>query len=318
MGLCLSQLVSSETFGFWATGHHVIAVLAFELLEPAEQQELLRLLRTHPRFQIDFTVPESIQSDPSSVDRWHVGKAGEWSDIIRRNEEWDRPTWHYQLGATMAIGGAEFPEDPNDVPDNASLETKELHVVQAVKMCRKILSDRSQSDEDRAIAICWLAHLVADSHQSCHAGSLYSKEAFPEGDRGANSISVKNGRNLHAVWDSTLGKDLSPGDVRRRVANLMNDQAMMLAGQVASDEEDELMPERWVVESRNAAKRYVYTDEALAGVMPVERGLVDEVQEITLSDAYLERAGRVAQMRASQAAHRLAAIWRLALDESTE
>lgn len=90
--------------------------------------------------------------------------------------------------------------DGNAVPDRAGklrpgsmLTTKELHIVQALELCRSVMKDRSQSDADRAIALCWIGHLVADAHQPCHAGSLYMEGVFEkqDGDRGANSIPAK-------------------------------------------------------------------------------------------------------------------------------
>jgi len=51
-----------------------------------------------------------------------------------------------------------------------------------------------------------LIHLVGDLHQPCHAFTLFS-EQFPNGDRGCNSIKLKNkkdAKSLHAVWDKSI------------------------------------------------------------------------------------------------------------------
>ncbi len=143
--------------------------------------------------------------------------------------------------------------------------------------------------------------------------SLYSKVAFPEGDRGGNGIRVANGRNLHAVWDSLLGQRPSPGDVRRRVIEIQNDSALALAGLLAADDPSDFIPETWLSESRMSAKRFVYTPEIIEQVNVVERGLTESLPSITLADDYLKSAGRVAQLRASQAGARLACIWETGL-----
>ena len=44
-------------------------------------------------------------------------------------------------------------------------------VRQAVELCRQTLQSNATADSDKAIAICWLAHLVADAHQPYHAGA---------------------------------------------------------------------------------------------------------------------------------------------------
>lgn len=76
--------------------------------------------------------------------------------------------------------------------------------------------------------MCWLSHLVADSHQPCHAGSLYVEKVFPEGDRGANSIPVKQGSNMHALWDGLLGQNYNASDIRRRIVEIKK-EAVVLA-----------------------------------------------------------------------------------------
>ncbi len=69
-------------------------------------------------------------------------------------------------------------------------------------------------------------------------------------------------------------------------------------------------PKVWASESRQAALRFVYTPDVLQAALAVERGLVDRVEALTLSEDYLRDAGRVAQLRAAQAGQRLATILR--------
>ncbi len=64
-----------------------------------------------------------------------------------------------------------------------SIHTIALHS-QAVVLCRRTLNDSDRPGSERAIALCWLGHLVGDAHQPCHVGSLYVEGDFPEGDRG--------------------------------------------------------------------------------------------------------------------------------------
>ena len=67
-----------------------------------------------------------------------------------RERKYDRPTWHYQLGASVVIGDVEVPEDPGPLPDDATMETRELYIVQAIELCKKVLHDESQPKADRA------------------------------------------------------------------------------------------------------------------------------------------------------------------------
>lgn len=214
------------------------------------------------------------------------------------------------MGASLILYDATAPENPGPVPPDATSGTQNLYIAQAIELNRGILADKTRSDRDRAIAISWLAHLVADSHQPCHAGSLYSPLAFPDGDRGANSIELTNGRNMHAFWDGLLGRNANPGDVRKRVYEISSDIAMKAAGEQAADDASNLDPEVWLTESRKYAREYVYTPTILNSIQAVERELTKEMTPITLPEQYLTTSGAVAQLRASQAGHRLARIWK--------
>lgn len=75
-------------------------------------------------------------------------------------------------------------------------------------------------ESERAIAQCWIVHLVADAHQPCHAGSLYVEDVFPEGDRGGHEIKTKQSKNLHALWDGLLGPKWDEGDLDRRAREM--------------------------------------------------------------------------------------------------
>jgi hypothetical protein len=294
-------------------GHHVAAVIAYELLNESDRAEVIELLSHMPDFERHFATPDGIRNQ-GSIDRWRVGVAGAWPDIIR-GTDWDRPSWHYQLGANLVIGSLTVPDAPGPLPADATLETQSLHIQQAVELCTKIFSDSSHSKANRVIALCWLLHLYADGHQPCHAGSLYAP-AFPDGDRGANFIKLKDGSNLHAIWDGLLGYDASANDVRRRVAEMGNiKQEILREARASGDMEQWLSSETWLAESRQLAKSKVYTDEVLGPIIAASRGLTNGVPPLALSKAYYQSAGTAARYRIKQAGFRVAvAIHRGLLD----
>lgn len=148
-------------------GHHTIAVLAFRELPEARQKELIEILSEHPTYKRDFVPPENVRNETE----WLIGRAGYWPDVARAFEEWNRPSWHYQLGATGVIGDLDVPEDPIQLPEDANLDLQELHVVQAIALCRGVLGSPDSTKSEQALAICWLCHLVADLHLPVHAGS---------------------------------------------------------------------------------------------------------------------------------------------------
>jgi hypothetical protein len=295
-------------------GHHVIAELAFSLLSEGEQQQLVAILAEHPRFAEDFKTPDAI-TDSKEIHRWMLGRAGYWPDVARKQPLFDRPTWHYELGSSLVIGDetkTAVPQRPGALPEAATLQTQELHISQAVELCRKALRDKQRPASERALAICWLAHLVADAHQPCHAGSLYTDSLFTEadGDRGANRIFTQQKRNLHAAWDQALGEKFSPRGLRRRMNAAQSSQELIQIGKDSIAKPNSLCVQSWLDESRELAVKHVYTDEVLTWVNAQKDLDSAKRQPLSLSLSYLRNMGVVSQRRAVEAAYRLSAVWK--------
>lgn len=310
----LIVLQSGPVFAWSESGHHIIALMAFRLLSKEEQIKFISILEKHPRFAQDFAPPKDMPSE-DEIRNWRVGRAGYWPDVARSQPENNRSTWHYELGAALIVGDAtkvKVPERPGPLPADATMKTQELYISQAIELCKKTLADSSKSDSERAIALCWIGHLVADSHQPCHAGSLYMEKVFAEadGDRGANRIMVKQRGNLHALWDQLLGNQFSLGDINRRIAEIGTDEELVAKAKKSIASSEGLDPQTWLAESRKLATENVYMPEVLDSLNLVTRGILEKPGEIDLSEAYLKNAGRVAQVRASEAAYRLAETWR--------
>ena len=289
-------------------GHHIISLMAFDLLNRDEQAKLLVTLEKHPRFKEDFEPPEKLPND-QEVTRWRIGRAGYWPDVARKQPKYHRSTWHYELGPALVLGNVQPPNRPGPLPSDATLETQELHISQAIELCRLKLRNAG-TNEDKALALCWMAHLVADAHQPCHAGSLYAEGVFTEndGDRGANRILTKQRGNMHALWDQLLGDKFTLGGTRKRMVEISTDAELVEFGIEAGKKLD---PQVWLEESRALAVSNVYTPEILTKLELVARGVVPKPEVVDLSEAYLKNAGRVAQRRAIEAANRLATEWRL-------
>jgi len=291
--------------------------MAFDLLGKEDQCKLVAILERHPRFAEDFAPPTKLPNEEERL-RWRIGRAGYWPDIARGQPKYHRSTWHYELGPSLVIGdkaNMKVPERPGTLPIDATLETQSLYIAQALTLCGKTLADSNPLGADRAVAMCWIAHLVADAHQQCHGGSLYMEKVFVEedGDRGANRIITKQKKNMHALWDQLLGPDFELGPVRRRIVEILSDDELIERGKQAIATQEGLSPLTWLAESRAAAIRDVYTDEVLDSLNLVARGVTSKPEAIDLSEAYLKNAGRVAQVRAIEASRRLAATWRAAI-----
>ena len=300
--------LSNSCFGWAESGHAIISILAAADLSPAARDKLVQLILKHPRFAQDFAAPSEIPAGKEKY-KWTIGRIGYWPDVARSQEQYNRPTWHYQLGATMTMGDTsqfEIPDDPPPLPYNATADTQELYVAQAVGLNMKILANKANSEVQRAVAACWIVHLIGDMHLPCHAGSLYAQYVFTDlaGDAGANRIKIGRDR-LHGIWDALLGDEYERGDINRRMYELQKDKT----AQKYKGEALEVMdPQIWIAESRQIAKESLYTAEIQRAVQAAIDAKASRLPSIQLSNAYGRKAGEIARIRAVQAAARISNI----------
>lgn len=299
-----SVLIAQSCFAWSECGHMVIAAIAFDELTKNQQAAIVEVLKKHPMFVGDFAVPEKT----SNPGLWLFERSAYWPDLPRQQPRYQRALWHSQSGSILTIGDvSNVPEIPGSCPPDATLETRDLDVVQAVELCRRVMKDKTTSAGDRAIAICWIGNLVGDAHHPCHSGSLYSP-AFPEGDKSAASIPTRQSKNLRSFWEALLGTNFDAADVKRRAKEIRIDTAAYDAAKQAAQEPGGLDPVTWLKESAHTARSNVYTAEVLTPVKKLKPG--EKLLEIQLSAEYLRQADKAAKKRAAFAALRLAAILR--------
>ena len=147
-------------------------------------------------------------------------------------------------------------------------------VVAAITRYATILGDRSRPDAERAQALDFVVHFVADVHQPLHASS--------GDDAGGNDYQVRwhdRGTNLHRVWDS-----------------LMLDNAHLSAARYARVLASEGIP----VNSGGTPAQWAQESCRIAhDVYPSTR---------TITPAYIARERPIAEARLRQAGARLAAL----------
>ena len=310
MKLFIAVVVSfccvAQAHAWNALGHRVVADIAWQQLEPKQRHEIVATLRRHPRFDDDFAkkMPADVDED-----RWIFQQAAVWPDIARGLQgddraTYDHPTWHY-VNFPLFIGGERPLLDVNlssECP--TQLDDSKWNVAQAVKHAISALeSDAPPSD--KALAYCWLLHLVGDLHQPMHSTAIFSQR-FPSGDRGGNLIPVVQGGNLHSLWDGLLGRADKPNDVRRVVAELEGNQSIWEVD-VGKDVAE------WIAESHELAKTFAYSPEVISAVE--EEG---ELQRINLPETYLQEAGRQARPRVVAAGLRVGGLLRTPLAHPDE
>jgi hypothetical protein len=179
--------------------------------------------------------------------------------------------------------------------------SEHLNALQALDYCRQTISSNASADV-KAVAYCWLIHLVGDLHQPLHCNELVSVNQFPKGDKGGNEIPLKRGKDLHALWDNLLGTQHYLRDVDRS-ANELSDKARF--GDIWESATSERDPQQWADESHAFCVSDVYSDDILQAVRQ-SSGV--KMAPIDLPGSYYKSAGELARKRVLTAGLRLAVI----------
>ncbi len=314
---------SSGVFAWDAAAHRLSALITYENLLPSRREALLAILQQHPRYAEDFQaqMPAATRAGSTSAQaRWLLGQAAVWPDLARSLPEHDRrhynhPDWHWidgrwlrparDLSAQSAAMQGNVYVDMSPLPPIQSSGTGAVpplnqidNMMLALDYSLATLQDNSVLMSERAIALCWVMHLVGDIHQPLHAGSLLSPRIFPQGDGGGNAIVTQND-NLHATWDQALRQRPLSTTMRQLLR-----QADRLADSTAVLNTDS---NHWLQESRELLQSSVYTDEMIEAVLHSERTGA-ALPRFTLDQSYQQQMRQIAEQRLMLAGLRLARV----------
>jgi hypothetical protein len=277
----LASLFMQSALAWDSVGHRLSAAIAVHYLSDGSKAELLGILQQHPRYQQDFVeqMPASIsRGDNEARLNWLLGQAAFWPDITRglpeiERDKYNRANWHYIDGAWLRgqantqgntyIGISPFDDIPGLAAQNIRSEASVDNVMNALDFNTALLANSQAPMPQRAIALCWVLHLVGDIHQPLHVGSLYSTNRFSDGDRGGNGIDTGN-RNLHARWDRAV----SSIGVNSNLEAVLAQHSTTLE---KMDEQDDGDWSLWMRESRALLLNTVYTEEMKSAIARTDR-----------------------------------------------
>lgn len=320
--LCAVGALAGHASAWNYTGHRVIATLAYDELTPEVRTRVDAILRAHPRYE-----PDLLGDMPQGYDaaRYAFAMSGYWPDIVRSQQNpmhftSHHPQWHY-INVRYELPGAPpstrpSTTAPTTAPATAAPTTPSAsqsssgdpqNVVEALAKCREDLKNPALTDTQKAVALCWLVHLVGDIHQPLHAATLYSPQ-FPEGDRGGNSFIVLRNRqhtNLHALWDEAIGMQSSPFMINYIAAGIRADSQFQKSALPEAADGDS---SAWIKESHELARSKVYLNGALVGASNDELRRDPAIAVPGLPEGYLRDAEVVSLRRAALAGHRLSDV----------
>lgn len=244
----MAALVSQSAYGWGAEGHRLIAAIAGKHLNRKARQAIKAILEPG----------ETLES------------VSTWADEIRPARP-ETSTWHYINLPAQAPGA-----------DWAAYCPKQGCIAGAVLAMRDKLATRDLDRKERAEALKFFVHFLADLHQPLHAGN-------PE-DRGGNDVQVvffDRATNLHGLWDSGILRrifEVEPGKREKLGRKLGYFERRRLARGGLED---------WLWESRDAATASCY-----AGV--------PEQRPAQLGEDYFRQAAPAVERQIRRAAARLA------------
>ena len=174
----LSILQITPLFAWNATGHRLIAQIAYNNMTPHAQQ----LFNQYNRAMDKIYKPQSF------ID------AAVWLDTLR----YQGISWF----TTMHYVDLPFTNDGTPLPP-----LQEINALWAIEKSTGLLLNKYATNFDKGTAFRVILHVAGDLHQPLHAATHVSAE-LPSGDRGGNLVPITGtsiAKNLHAYWDNGAG-----------------------------------------------------------------------------------------------------------------
>lgn len=307
-------------------GHMTVSKIAWETLSADERAAVVDLLKKHPHLD---SLLRKDRPDEVSDEEWMFLRASVWADYVRpsksvsRDEiplhplyKYNRGNWHYiNFACNPGQTDAKMPD--NSLPD-------ETNILKQLDLSMEILTGRSAQDrgrvagisdeQNRAVRLTWLFHLLGDLHQPLHSVALVDSRLFPEAphtDQGGNKLVIRADamsmpKNLHWFWDEMFATDSHYDQVCRQAERLTHDPALR------SDQLPELIQHaafrEWAAESYAAAVTHSYQSGQLKLVLwdDFNSGRVTEKDVPMLTPEALKNARQHADRRIALAGYRLA------------
>jgi hypothetical protein len=285
MGLIPAPALAWNDQGHMATGD--IAYDSLSVRDPKAVAAIVAIMQSHP--------------DHAAFERQLAGLTGKarerrlfalmarWPDDTRGSPR-DRPEWHY---AVKVVSPWRFV-----LPITAGGANR------AFREQLAIARDPKAPRAERAVALCWIMHLVGDQHQPLHAGHWMSWK-FPKTDRAGTLAYVRwapggPSVDLHEFWDGVPNR---PGGreagSEALAASVEAAHPRPAAGGLGPDPYKAF--QGWERESWGLAKTVAYQDGALAtGKTRAEAPVLPE--------GYWARARALADLRVATASYRLAEV----------
>lgn len=322
-------LLPSPAFAWNSVGHMVVAKLAYDRLDDGHKKKLFTLLQSHPHYERYLAAG---RPDQVSEVEWVIVRTSVWPDWVRprgmNDPRGDEVTRYHRAEDHYVNVPFIDPKDEAVFAGKTLIDPDVTNILDALRQRCNEVRAKTTADIDKAVAVCWIFHLVGDIHQPLHNVAYFNDtKAYRKGDLGGNLFGVRaDGQpvKLHAYWDNLLGDDPNyaddSGNHQARIYREALKIADNLRGLQLSDVDQTKLAKNatfqsWSQESFELAKTVGYRKAdgtILAGApIPFKGPIPDAAPE--LGDDYMKTARAAAVARIVLAGHRLAERLKLVL-----
>ncbi|MCB1827382.1 MAG: S1/P1 nuclease [Coxiellaceae bacterium] len=291
--ITLLLIATNSAFAWDATGHIIVAQIAYNNLTPTAKADVNYLIG-NTNFASNFPqfTPYVYSAPWPDYLKYSInppaGKTMEIFNFLKTETE----HWHYDNQAYVIGNYQPQPLTPNNSVWAINYLVSDL---------KRLIKSKNYSQA--AYALVFMTHIVGDLHQPLHNSDMYDS-FFPNGDLGGNYYTIQTiygNSELHSLWDESLGRfndwpNYSPdAGYRPPLANVQAtaQQFQNLCGSVTDQN-----PADWHHESYLLVVDYVY---------PFNNPLAPLVNG-TVSSQYIMQNRQIAAAQMCLAGKRLASV----------
>ncbi len=298
--LITGLLLPQSALAWNATGHEVVARIAWEKMEPQTRQRVMALMMQTPA---DADLASMLPTDGRPLvirQRDLFMLAATWPDIVRNDEfperkkKYHHSIWHYTNFFWKQVNGR--PVDANE------LQPESVNVVERLQFLQTEVLNKRIAPGQRGIDVAWILHLIGDIHQPLHTSARVT-DTEATGDQGGNLflLSPKNTppretKRLHGYWDDILS---------RSFPRQMNESDITYANRIASV----IMQRHTETAMRQRLKQGEYEAWAQEGLASAKTSIYPSWLKRfqTPSEKYRKQSYNIAEPAVALAGYRLAA-----------
>lgn len=277
-------------------------------MDAPARQAASELLRQHPHYGriLMADVPAGVDTN-----EWAFLNAAVWPDRVRPAKPGQPRKPESVTKYNVHPHGVEMPfVRPGDSTRDLLAQHPKVQPTAQFALADAIatLKDLQATPHDRAVALAWVLHLLADLHQPLHCANLVTKERIRDLSAGGRFL-VRNGGgqtvSLHAFWDQLPGDDVS----YPRVTALADELARATEFQpdALTEYQENHTIASWIQESHRIAVEFAYAADRIEFVSTdaVDAGKIAATAVPPVSANYREEAHKIARRRLALAALRL-------------